>query len=324
MINRRTLLGAALVATACSFTGVAQAEDAYPSRPIRVIVPFVPGSAPDVFARIVGDRMSAIVGKPLVVENKPGATSIIGTEAVAHAPADGYTLLVATPSTTIMAASGRKLAFNPVKDLAPISMGIHMSPLLITSAKSPIKDVRTLISMAKASPGKLAIASGGIGNSQHLAAEMLKQMAGIEMLHVPYQGTPATMPALMNGDVDLTFADASAIPLIRAGKIRAIAVGSPERSKALPDVPTVAESGLPGFNYQSWYGLMTTAGTPPAVIAVLNRAVNQALNDPQVRSKLSEAGMEAAPGSAEAMSSFMNNEMQRWTKVIQTANIKFE
>lgn len=323
-MNSRNFLVAAVTVAACQFTGAAEAQDTYPSRPVRVIVPFVPGSAPDVFARVVGDKWAALVGKAMIVENKPGATSIIGTEVVARSRADGYTLLVATPSTTIMAASGRQLAFNPVKDLTPVSMGISMSPLLITGGKSQLKDLKTVISMAKSSPGKLTIASGGIGNSQHLAAELLMQMGGIQMLHVPYPGTPAIIPALLSGDVDLTFSDASAIPQIKSGKVHAIAVGSPQRSKALPDVPTVAEAGLPGFNYQSWYGFMAPAGTPPATIAFLNRTINQALNDPTVKARLSEAGMEATPSTAEAMGTFMADETKRWTKVIQTANIKFE
>jgi tripartite-type tricarboxylate transporter receptor subunit TctC len=323
-MSRRSLLCAGLCTTALQLMGVAHAQEVFPARAIRVIVPFIPGSAPDTFARVVGERMAALLGKPVVVENKPGATSMIGTDAVAHAPADGYTLLIATPSTTIMAASGRKLNFNPVKDLMSISMGIRMSPLLITSANSPIKDLKTLIAMAKAKPGKMVIASGGIGNSQHLAAEMLKQMAGIDMLHVPYQGTPAVVPALINGEIDLTFADASALSLIKSGKVRAIAVGSPNRSKAVPEVPTIAESGLPGFNYQSWYGFMAPGGTPASTIAILNRAINKALAEPDVKSRLTEAGMEPAPGTPEAMDAFMAEEIKRWGSVIQTAKIKFE
>ncbi|MDP9607222.1 UNVERIFIED_ORG: tripartite-type tricarboxylate transporter receptor subunit TctC [Variovorax paradoxus] len=323
-MNRRTILEAGFLVIASQFFGLAYAQDVFPSKPIRIIVPFVPGSAPDVFARVVADRMTTIVGKPLIVENRPGATGIIGTEIVAHAPADGYTLLVASPSTTILAASNRKLSFNPTKDLQPVSMGAYMVPVLVTGAGSPIKDVATLIEMAKARPGKLVIASGGVGNSQHLAAEMLKQMAGIELLHVPFQGTPLIVPSLIRGEVDLTFADASALPLIKAGKIRAIAVGSPARSKALPDVPTVAESGLPGFSYQSWFGIMAAAPTPAPVAAFLNRALNQTLRDPEVQAKLFTAGLEAAPGTPEAMSAFITDDIKRWSKVIQTANIKFD
>ncbi|RTQ32973.1 tripartite tricarboxylate transporter substrate binding protein [Variovorax gossypii] len=323
-MNRRTILEAGFLVIASQFFGLAYAQDAFPSKPIRIIVPFVPGSAPDVFARVVADRMTTVVGKPLIVENRPGATGIIGTEIVAHAPADGYTLLVASPSTTILAASNRKLSFNPTKDLQPVSMGAYMVPVLVTGAGSPIKDVATLIEMAKARPGKLVIASGGVGNSQHLAAEMLKQMAGIELLHVPFQGTPLIVPSLIRGEVDLTFADASALPLIKAGKIRAIAVGSPARSKALPDVPTVAESGLPGFSYQSWFGIMAAAPTPAPVAAFLNRALNQTLRDPEVQAKLFTAGLEAAPGTPEAMSAFITDDIKRWSKVIQTANIKFD
>ncbi|MHA7685052.1 Bug family tripartite tricarboxylate transporter substrate binding protein [Cupriavidus sp. PET2-C1] len=323
-MNRRHALCAGLLASASHLFGVSYAQDTFPSKPIRIVVPFVPGSAPDVFARVLADKMSTIVGKPLIVENKPGASSIIGTELVAHASADGYTLLVATPSTTILAASNRKLNFNPVKDLQPISMGVYMSPVLVTSGKSQISDVKTLIAMAKARPGKLIYGSGGIGNSQHLATEMLKQMAGIDMLHVPFHGTPVIMPSLIRGEVDLTFVDASALPLIRSGKIRAIAVGSSTRSKAIPDVPTVAEAGVPGFNYQSWFGILTPTATPTPIVALLNRAMNQALFDPEVRARLSVAGMEATPGTPQAMAGFMAEDTKRWANVIQTEKIKFD
>jgi tripartite-type tricarboxylate transporter receptor subunit TctC len=323
-MNRRHLICAAAFASLSPFLGGAYAQDAFPSKPVKVVVPFVAGSAPDAFARIVGDKLATIVGKPMVIENKPGATGIIGTELVARAAPDGYTLLVATPSTTILAASNRPLSFNPVKDLQSISMGVYMSPILVTGGNSPITDVKTIIAMAKAHPGKLTFGSGGVGNSQHLAAEMFKQMAGIEMLHVPFQGTPLIVPGLVRGEVDLTFADASSLPLIKAGKLRAIAVGSPTRSKSLPDVPTVAESGLPGFNYQSWFGFMTNAGTPKSIVAFWNGAMNQALADPAVQAKLSAAGMEAAPGTAAAMDAFIADDTKRWTKVIQTAGIKFD
>jgi len=323
-MKRRHVLCAGLLASASHLFGVSHAQETFPAKPIRIVVPFVPGSAPDVFARVLADKMASKVGKPLIVENKPGATGIIGTELVAHAPADGYTLLVASPSTTILAASSRKLNFNPVKDLQPVAMGVYMSPLLVTSAMSQITDVKTLIAMAKARPGKLIFGSGGIGNSQHLAAEMLKQMAGIEMLHVPFHGTPLIMPSLIRGEVDLTFVDASALPLIKSGKIRALAVGSSTRSKAIPDVPTVAEAGVPGFNYQSWFGILTPTATPASVVTLLNRAVNQVLLDPAVRARLSEAGMETTPGTPEAMAAFMAEDTKRWANVIQTAKIRFD
>lgn len=236
-MNRRQVVSAVLLVPAALLSSAAGAQDAFASKPLRIIVPFGPGGAPDVFARVVADKMASILGQPLVVENRTGASSIIGTEVAVRSPADGYTLLVATPSTTILSASHRKLSFDPARDLQPVSMGVSMAPVLVTGANSALRDVQSVIAAAKVHPGKLVIASGGIGNSQHLAAEMFKQMAGIDMLHVPYQGTPAIVPALVSGEVDLTFADASSLPLIKAGKLRAIAVGSPTRSKTLPDVP---------------------------------------------------------------------------------------
>jgi tripartite-type tricarboxylate transporter receptor subunit TctC len=302
----------------------AAAQEAFPSRPLRIVVPFTAGSAPDVLARLVASKMAVSLKQAVVVENRVGASGLIGTENVARAPADGYSLLIGTPSTTIAAASDRKLSFSPMKDLAPVTMGVVLSPLLVTGAQSSIKDVKGLVVQAKANPGKLTYASGGTGNSQHLAGEMLKQYAGIDMLHVPYQGGGAIMPALMSGLVDVAFADPAAIPLIQAGKIRALAVGSPSRSKVLPDIPTIAESGFAGFSYQSWYGFLTTAGTPAQVIQVLNREIRLALTDSEVVSKLTATGMEAAPGTPEALVSFMVEDQARWSKVIRTAHITFE
>ncbi|MGT2453953.1 tripartite tricarboxylate transporter substrate binding protein [Cupriavidus basilensis] len=326
-MKRRSFVHAGLVASTGFAFGVpnaAHARDGFPAKPIRIIVPFVPGSAPDVFARVVGERMTARVKQPFVVENRPGATSIIGTEMAAHAAADGYTLLVATPSTAILAASNRKLNFNVAKDLQPISMGAYMAPILVTGEKSSITSVKSLIERAKANPGKLIFGSGGIGNSQHLAGEMLKQMAGIDMLHVPFSGTPVIIPSLNRGEVDVTFVDASALPLVRTGKIKAIAVGPSVRSQILPDVPTVAESGVPGFNYRSWLGLMVPTGARPEVISILNSAANEALRDREVQARLFTAGMEAAPSTVQDMSLFLSEETKRWAKVIDFAKIRFE
>jgi tripartite-type tricarboxylate transporter receptor subunit TctC len=323
-MKRRHAISTALAACLVPTAFTAGAEDAFPSKPIRIVVPFGAGSAPDVMARLVADRLAPAVGKPVIVENKVGASGIIGTEFVARAPADGHTLLIGTPSTTILAASNRKLNFDPVKDLQPVAMGVTMSPILVTGERSPIKDVRTLIALAKAQPGKMNFGSGGIGNSQHLAAEMLKQMAGIDMQHVPFQSTAAVIPGLVNGEVAVMFADASSLPLIKSGKIRALAVGSPVRSKAVPEVPTVAESGVPGFSYQSWYGFMTTGGTPAQVVDYLNRAIGRCLGDPEVRAKLSAAGMEVSTGTQEQMAGFIAEDTKRWSKVIQTAQIKFD
>jgi tripartite-type tricarboxylate transporter receptor subunit TctC len=302
----------------------AWAADAFPVRPIRVVVPFPAGSAPDVLARLVANKMAISLKEVVFVENRVGATGLIGTENVARASPDGYALLIGTPSTTIAAASGRKLSFNPIKDLAPVSMGVIISPLLVTGAQSPIKDVKSLTSMAKAKPGALTYASGGVGNSQHLAGELFKQSAGIDMLHVPFQGGGTIMTALMSGQVDVAFADPAALPLIQSGKIRVLAVGSRTRSKMLPDVPTVAESGLPAFSYQSWYGFLTTAGTPANVIDILNREIRAALGDAEILAKLSELGMEAAPSTPDALRIFMAEDVRRWEKVITTSQIKFE
>lgn len=323
-MKHRPIIQAWLFVAASLLSGGVNAQASFPAKPIRIVVPFGPGGAPDIFARVTADKLAAIVGQPVVVENRTGASGIIGTGLVVNAPADGYTLLVATPSTTILAASNRKLNFDPVKDLQSVSMGVYMTPVLVTGAQSRIKDVRTAIDLAKAEPGKLVIASGGVGNSQHLAAEMFKQMAGIDLLHVPYQSTPAIMPSLVSGEVDLTFADASSLPLVKTGKLRALAVGSSERSEALPGVPTMAQAGVPGFVYQSWYGLVVRSGTPEPIVRFLNKAVNQALRDTEVEAKLKAAGLEPVPGTPQAMQAFITEDTNRWATVIRTAGIKFD
>ena len=312
----------ALMLVAASYS--ATAAEGFPSRPIRIVVPFGAGSAPDALARLVANKMAISMKQPFIVENRVGASGLIGTENVARASADGYSLLIGTPSTTIAAASGRRLTFDPMKDLAPISMGVVISPILVTGANSPIKDLKGLVRLAKEKPGLITYASGGVGNSQHLAGEMLKQVAEIDMLHVPYQGGGAITPALMSGQVDVAFADPAMVPMIQSGKMRGLAVGSKTRSKVLPEPPTMVEAGVPGFTYQSWYGFLTTTGTPANVVSILNREIRAALSDPDVMAKLTALGMEAAPSSPQELRNFMVEDESRWAKVIAIAHIKFD
>lgn len=320
---RRTFLST-LAATSATLMQSAHAQPEFPKQLIKIIVPFAPGSGPDIVARLVGDKFSTAYRQPVIVENRVGASGMIGSEFVARAPADGYTLLLATPSNTIAAVSGRKLTFDPVQDFAPVGMAVTLSPIFVTAAESPLKTLRELIAAAKASPGRLTIASGGVGNSQHLAAEMLKQGAGIELLHVPFKSTSEIVTALVNKSVDVSFVDVSAIPMIKSGRIRALAVGPSVRSKMLPDVPTVAEAGVPGFDYTSWYGFAAPARTPPAIIVSLNHELQKALADPDVQAKLAGASMEPRPGSPEALGTFMAQDVARWKKVVTTGRIKFE
>ena len=314
-----------LLACALAALSFASAAQTYPSRPIRVVVPFPAGGGVDVLARVVGQKVSESLKQPIVIDNRPGATGIIGTEFVAKSPPDGYTLLVATPGPmTIAGASGRKLNFDPIKDFSAITMGVWLTPVLVTANDSPIKDVRSLIAAAKARPGSITFGSGGIGNSQHLAGEMFAQMAGVQMNHVPFQGTAPALTGIMSRQIDVFFSDPSVLPLVKGEKLKAIAVSSPSRSVNLPGVPTVTESGLTGFVYQNWYGFVAPANTPAHIVNLLNREFRRALGAPEVQERLGAAGMDVVPGTPDAFQSFLEQDLKRWAKVIKTGNIKLE
>ncbi|MBP7567260.1 MAG: tripartite tricarboxylate transporter substrate binding protein [Burkholderiaceae bacterium] len=323
-MHRRTFLGA-VAATSTTFGLPAQAQSEFPSQPIRIVVPFAAGSGPDALARLLGERFSQAYRQPAIVENRVGASGMIGAEYVARAPADGHTLLVATPSNTIAAVAGRKLSFDPVRDFAPVGMAVALSPIFIAHPDAPWKTLKELIAAARARPGQLTVASGGVGNSQHLAAELLMQMAGIELLHVPYKSTSEIVTAVVNKSVDVSFVDPSSIPMIKAGRVRALAIGPGVRSRVLPEVPTVAEAGgLPGYDYTSWYGLAAPARTPQHVIDSLNRELLKALAEPEVQARLATASMEIRGSAPDALASFMAQDVARWKQVVDTGRVKFE
>jgi len=302
----------------------ALAQEPFPSRPIRFIVTFPPGGGPDIAARVVAAKMSSNLGKSVIVENRAGATGIIGAEHVAKSAPDGYTVMVATPGpVTIATGSGRKLNYS-LKDFAGVTQGVLQTPLLVAAPDGPHKSVADLIAAAKARPGALSFGSAGVGNSQHLAGELFNQMAGINTLHVPFPGTALGLVSVMNRQIDFYFSDPSAMPHIKAGKLRALAVSTTRRSANLPDVPTVAEAGVPGYEYSNWYGFVVPARTPPEVIQILNREIARALNAPDVRETLTAAGMDPAPSTPEELDRFMVQDSDKWAKVVRTANIKFE
>lgn len=322
---RRSFLGSVAAASATFLHGAHAQQPEFPSQPIRIVVPFAAGSGPDVLARLLGDKFSIAYRQPVIVENRVGASGMIGSEYVARAPADGHTLLLATPSNTIAAVAGRKLSFDPVKDFAPIGMAVVLSPIFIAHPDAPWKNLKELIAAAKARPGQLTVASGGVGNSQHLAAELLMQSAGIELLHVPYKSSSEIVTAVVNRSVDVSFVDPSAIPMIKAGRVRALAIGPAVRSKVMPDVPTVAEAGgLAGYDYTSWYGLVAPARTPPQVLASLNRELGRALAEADVQARLATASMEVRGGTPEALGMFMMQDVGRWKQVVDTGRVKFE
>jgi tripartite-type tricarboxylate transporter receptor subunit TctC len=302
---------------------VAAALD-YPTRPVRLVIGFAPGGPADIVARLVGQSLSEQLGQPFVLENKPGAGTTIATETVVHSAPDGYTLLWTTSADEINASLYRHLHYNFIRDIVPIA-SVDLLPLVMeVNPAFPARSVPDFIAYAKANPGKINFATGGVGSSQHVAGELFNFMTGVKMVHVPYRGAALAVNDLMAGQVQVTF---SPIPLslgyIRAGKLRALAVTSAKRTPALPDIPTVAEF-VPGYAAVATDGLGAPAGTPAPIITTLNQAVNAALADPYIRAKLANFGSEPNPMSTAEFTTFIAAETAKWAKVVKFANIKVE
>ena len=323
MAGLRALVSLLLVAVPVASTTVT-AQETFPSRPIRFVVTFPAGGGPDIMARVVAAKMSANIGQGVVVDNRAGASGIVGAEHVAKAAPDGYTVMVATPAPmTIAGGSGRKLNYDPLRDFAGVTQGVLQTPLLVVAPNAPYRTAADLAAAARAKPGAMNFGSAGVGNSQHLAGELFNQMAGVSTVHVPYTGTALGLTAVMAGQIDFYFSDPSAMPLIRAGKLRALAVSTVRRSANLPEVPTVAES-VPGYEYTNWYGFVVPAKTPRAVVQYLNRELTRVLNDPEIRDKLVGAGMDPAPSTPEELDTFLPRDQEKWARVVRAANIKFD
>jgi len=311
-----------LVALALSAATLADAQS-YPSRPIRYIVPQAPGGSSDTLARIVTQRAAEGLGQQLVVDNRPGATGIIGAEVVARANADGHTLLQVATSHATNPAMQAKLPYETLRDFAAISLLSQQPNIWLVHPSLPIRNLKELIAYAKSKPGQINFASSGTGGSQHLAGELLKSMTGIEMTHVPYKGSPPALVDLLAGRVPLMSSTMPpALPHIKTGKVRVIAVTSAKRSAVLPDVPTVAESGVPGYEAIAWQGLVAPAGTPKAVIVRLNAEFVKALKQPDIAAKLNEQGFETVASTPEWFAQYTKTEIEKWSKVIRAAGIK--
>lgn len=325
--RRRLLALAAAIACAAALPLRAQTPSAsgWPTKPVKLVVGYAAGGATDVIARLVAVKLGDQLGQPVVVDNRAGANSNVGAEAVARAPADGYTLYVYTIANTINASLYPKLGYDPVKDFEPIGMIAKIPNILVVNPKLPVKNLADYVRYAKESKDGITFASSGSGSSIHLSGEMFKMQSQLKMLHVPYRGSAPAVTDLLGGQVDSMFDNTpSALPHVQAGKLRAIAITSAQRSPLLPDVPTLAESGYAGFDVQSWFGLAAPTGTPRPVVEQLNAALNKVLAQPEVRSRLQELAATPDSGTPDKMRSFAAAEIKRWREVVKASGATAE
>ena len=319
MFHNKTLV-TAFASLAVLFGHAAHAE--FPDRPIEIVVPFSAGGGTDKISRIIAEDMSKTLKQSVVVVNKPGAGTIIGTSDVARSKPDGYTLLMATFANAVNPSLNKDLPYSPDKDFTPVGL-VGTSPnILVVSSKSPYKSVNDIISFAKANPGKLTYGSYGAGTSAHLTAALFENLAEIKMTHVPYKGAAPALTDLLGERIDMIFSAAGVAPQVNAGKLRAIAVTSADRSASFPDIPTIAASGVPAYDAESWYGLFAPAGTPAEVVQKLNAALNDALKTDAFKEKIAQPeGLDARPGEPADLGRYYVKQENLWRKVVQDANI---
>jgi tripartite-type tricarboxylate transporter receptor subunit TctC len=325
-MNRRMLVCSLFVATATFGALAPNALAQYPNKPIRVVVPFPAGGTTDILARAAGQKMSEAWGQPVIIDNRPGAGGNIGAELVAKSPNDGYTLLMGTVGThAINASLYSKMPYDHVKDFVPIVLVAGVPNVLVVHPSVPVNSVQELIAYGKANPGKLNFASSGSGTSIHLAGELFKVSTGVTMQHVPYKGSAPAVSDLLGGQVQLMFDNLpSALPHIKGGKLKALAVTSASRAPALPDVPTIAEAGVPGFEASSWFGLLAPAGTSRDIVTKVNSEVAKWVASPDAKEKLTAAGANVAGGSPEDFAKHIAAETSKWAKVVKESGAKVD
>ena len=296
----------------------------WPSKPIRLVVPFTPGGSSDILGRAIGQKLAESLGQPVIIDNVPGAGGSVGADKVAKAASDGYTLLMGHIGTlAVNPAIYPKLPYDPVRDFAPVAWVANVPNVLVVHPKVPAQNLRELVTYAKARPGRLNYGSGGNGSAAHLATEYLKLQTGTFIVHVPYRGAAPAVQDLVAGQVQLLFTGAPVLlPFIKSGQLRALAVSSRQRLEVLPTVPTVAESGYPGFEADQWYGVVAPAGTPADIVRKLNAQINQALGSPELKVRLQSEGAVAMPNSPEAFGTLIAREIERWRPVVQAGRIK--
>lgn len=302
----------------------AQAQT-YPVRPVRFVVPYAPGGGVDFVARTLAEKLSPALGQQVIVDNRAGGSTNIGTELVARAAPDGYTYLIGSVPTTVNRTLFKNLRHDILKDYEYVCLLSTTPNVLVVHASLPVKSVSELIEYAKAHPGKLTFGSAGIGSSLHLSGELFKMMAGVDMLHVPYKGGGAAVPELLGGHISLQFATVpSVIAHVRSGKLRALGLTTARRSATVPDIPTIAESGLPGFDISAWHGLFAPAGTPPPILARMSREVVKALKSPDTEKRFIAQGVDVIASSPEEFAAFIRQDVAKYEKLIKTANIRVE
>jgi tripartite-type tricarboxylate transporter receptor subunit TctC len=302
----------------------ARAQD-FPTKQIHLIVPFPAGGPNDIIARLVGQRMSELFKQPVIIDNRSGQAGVLGTDVVAKAAPDGYTVGIVSASSLVINPTLEKVAYDPQKDLAPVTLVTTVPEMLVVASNVPANNMAELVALAKAQPGKLNFASAGVGGLPHLAGELLKLTAKIDIVHVPYRGAAPAINDLLGQQVQMVFLDLPVIlPQIQAGKLKPIALGARQRAPTAPDVPTTAEVGMPDLLIENWYGMIAPAGTPAKIIAELNRVANEAMNDPSVKQKLADQGLTVAGDTPEQFRDFIGSETTKWAKVMRAAGVKIE
>jgi tripartite-type tricarboxylate transporter receptor subunit TctC len=311
-----------LAALALALPAFAGAQSAYPNKPIRFVVPFAPGGGTDIIARVVAQQLNEALGQPVVVDNRGGAGSTLGTDIVAKAPADGYTMLLGNISLAFNAWLYKKLPYNAIKDLAPVTMVAVQPNIVVVHPSVAAKTIKELAELARKQPGKITFASAGAGSGTHLAGEMIKDIFKIDMLHVPYKGTGPALSDLIGGQVQMMVSTfASALPHVKSGKLRSLGVTSLKRSAAAPDIPTLNETGIPGYDYSTWYALFMPAGTPRAAIDKVSQATRKVLAQNETRQRLEGQGVEALGGTPAELGAYLKSETDKWGKVVRAAGI---
>jgi len=301
------------------------AAQTYPSKPVRVVVPFAPGGNTDFTARVIATRLTDVLGQQIVVENRPGGGTNIGSELVAKAPGDGYTLLMGGASNAINMSFHRKMPYDTLRDFAPVILCVKGANVLSVHPSLPVKNLKELIALARSNPGKLNYASSGLGSSNMMAGELLKLMAGVNITHVPYKGNAPALTDTIGGHVEMIFSGVPALlPHIQSGRLRAIAIGSLKRFSAIPDVPTIDESGIKGYEATTWFGLMAPAKTPQEIVTRLNIEVGRIQASAEVRDRFINEGIEPIGGSPEQFRAFIRDEIEKYAKVVKAANLRAE